>query len=690
MTRRPGMAAAFAVLAAAFATGLAPSPVMTVSAWAEEYRVVPEPSVEAGKWRNATAPYLVEIMDQLSPSNPTKRVTVIKGAQTGVSEALANAAMAYIDLDPCAIMIVHPTIDGVKDWDVEKFTPAVKATKKVADKVREPTSRGRDGSTAKRKVFPGGFMLLAGANSEAALRQHSIRVLFKDDWSGWPLDVEGKGDPDRMAEARQDTYRRRGNYKVGQVSTPGIAGHCRVTKAWLASDQRRWFVPCPHCEHVQYLHFFPDEEGRGGLRYSRELPHQAQYACEDCGALFDQSHLDRINLRGEWRVTNPAGNHPGYSVPKIVSPFEDWNELAGRWISAEGDPSAEKGFYNLDDGTAYEQKGDAPAWKTLKARAEPYPIGRIPPGAWLVTIGCDVQMTSIYYEVVAWGPGKESWSIEAGQIIGNTAEDPATGEIWQAMTTLYERRWQLATGRHIQADMMAIDSRYNTNQVCGWVGRRPFAMAIRGVAGWDRAVFAKAPLRQEKSYAGEARKHGARVWPVNVWGLKGELYANLPKVAGSQGLPPGYCHFPAAHEDRWYQQLTADYLHEEESKGRTVVEWRSRGENHWHDCRIYNMAANHRVAIHFGIAFNDPVAWGALIKARGGGRPLQGELLIDAAGTAGDVVGTPSLVGAAADDAVAPSHQVVASVPHPAPAAAPRMVRPGWITRPRASSWIRR
>jgi hypothetical protein len=45
---------------------------------------------EPGPWRNSRTPYLVEIMDCLSPASPIERVVVMKGAQLGYSEAGNN------------------------------------------------------------------------------------------------------------------------------------------------------------------------------------------------------------------------------------------------------------------------------------------------------------------------------------------------------------------------------------------------------------------------------------------------------------------------------------------------------------------------------------------------------------------------------------------------------------------------
>ena len=57
-------------VASCFLSGVMPPPDITISQWAEQSRVLPKlSSAEHGQWRNERTPYLVEIMDQLSPQS---------------------------------------------------------------------------------------------------------------------------------------------------------------------------------------------------------------------------------------------------------------------------------------------------------------------------------------------------------------------------------------------------------------------------------------------------------------------------------------------------------------------------------------------------------------------------------------------------------------------------------------------
>jgi Phage terminase large subunit (GpA) len=87
----------------AWRDGLKPDPLLTVSEWADRYRVLSQrASSEPGRWRTERTPYLREIMDCLSPASPVQRVALMKGAQIGGTECGNCADMASVaEPKPC-------------------------------------------------------------------------------------------------------------------------------------------------------------------------------------------------------------------------------------------------------------------------------------------------------------------------------------------------------------------------------------------------------------------------------------------------------------------------------------------------------------------------------------------------------------------------------------------------------------
>jgi hypothetical protein len=80
----------------AWRDGLKPDPLLTVSDWADRYRVLSQrASSEPGRWRTERTPYLRAIMDCLSPASPVQRVALMKGAQIGGTEC-GNCWIGYV------------------------------------------------------------------------------------------------------------------------------------------------------------------------------------------------------------------------------------------------------------------------------------------------------------------------------------------------------------------------------------------------------------------------------------------------------------------------------------------------------------------------------------------------------------------------------------------------------------------
>lgn len=603
-----GRRSALALVFGACAIGLAPDPVLTVTAWANEARyVAAESSPWPGKWETARVPYLAEIMDCLSPcAEEVREVTFMKSAQVAGTEAGLNLFGMVASRAPAPMLIVLPTVDEAKKYVDVKLAPAIAATPELKRVVRDQRARSERGSTTLNKKFPGGFCQITGANSSKGLQMISVKFLIKEELSEWPIDVDGRGDPDALAEKRTTAYR--SVRKVFNNSTPGIKGMCRISKKYAASDQRRYFVPCPHCGHEQVLRW---EQ----LRFSESYPYSAAYECESCGALIDHAYKESMIKAGRWIATAPGpGKHPGFHINQLYSPFVPWDDTVKEYLDAKGDPVKEKVFTQQVLGEAFEQKGEAPDAVKLLGRREEFPLGRIPVGGLFVTMGVDVQTDRIEWSAWAWGIGKTSWLVDKGIVQGDTA-DLAT---WAKMVPVVERQYEDWQGKPWPVEAVAVDSGFNTQTVYAWVRTRgDRVLAIKGMPG-HLAPALGTPSRQEVNWRGQKIKGGVMLWPVGQWTLKAEFYAQLRKtIAGpAEGVYPiGYVHLPMDLDEAYLRQLTAEYLVTHDRKGYQVQEWTKPRDarNEALDTRVYAAAA----AVHLGIDRMAPVHWQRLAAERG-------------------------------------------------------------------------
>lgn len=259
-----------------FAAGLKPDPLLSVSEWADQSRILSQTaSSEPGRWRTDRTPYLREIMDSLSPSHPTEKVVFMKGAQIGGTEAGNNWVGYMIDQAPGPMLVVQPTVEMGKRWSKGRLAPLIEDTPCLKGKIKDPRSRD-SGNTVQSKEFQGGIVVVTGANSAVGLRSMPVRYLFLDEVDAYPGDADGEGDPVSLAIQRTATFARR---KIFLVSTPTIQGLSRIEMEYAHSDQRKFYVPCPHCHEMQTLIWsqihFDDEKG-------------AYYSCISCNKRMDE------------------------------------------------------------------------------------------------------------------------------------------------------------------------------------------------------------------------------------------------------------------------------------------------------------------------------------------------------------------------------------------------------------------
>ena len=89
-------------LLARCAAVLKPPPALTLSEWADRYRVLSaESSAEPGRWHTDKAPYQREIMDAIGDPH-IRMVVIMSAAQIGKTDAfILNPLGYYMDYAPC-------------------------------------------------------------------------------------------------------------------------------------------------------------------------------------------------------------------------------------------------------------------------------------------------------------------------------------------------------------------------------------------------------------------------------------------------------------------------------------------------------------------------------------------------------------------------------------------------------------
>ena len=579
----------------AWRDGITPDPLLTVSEWSDQHRMLSsKASAEPGRWRTSRTPYLKDIMDCLSPTSPVERVVFMKAAQLGATEMGSNWIGYVIHHAPGPMMAVWPTVEMAKRNSKQRIDPLIEESAALAELIAPARSRD-SGNTILAKEFRGGVLVMTGANSAVGLRSMPVRYLFLDEVDGYPLDVEGEGDAISLAEARTRTFARR---KIFIVSTPTISGASAIEREYEASDQRRYFVPCPHCSHRQWLRFEL-------LRWDKGAPETAAYICESCDTAIAEHHKTWMLEHGEWRaMVEGMGNEiqrtAGFHLSSLYSPvgWRAWRDIAAAWEAAvskeSGSAAAIKTFKNTELGETWVEEGETPDWQRLVERREEYRIGSVPMGGLLLVGSGDVQKDRIEASVWAFGRGKESWLVEHRVLMGDTARE----QVWKRLAEMLDEHWTHATGAAMPLARFALDTGFATQEAYAFVraARDARAMAVKGAA--RGAALIGTPTAVDVSRDGKRLRRGIKVFTVAVGIAKLELYNNLRKAAnvGEDGVtttfPAGFVHLPKIDAE-FIQQLCAEQLiTRRDRNGFPVREWQKmRERNEALDCYVYARAA---------------------------------------------------------------------------------------------------
>ena len=564
---------------------LVPPADLLPSAWAEENVRIPVGNAIPGPISFDNAPYQRGMVDVIKERGVT-RVSYMTGAQLGKTTIQQVIAGYFIAHEPRSQIFVQPTQGDVQTFLETKLRPMLEANPKISSRMAK--ARGREGVNNSRIIsYIGGWLMFSWAGSPKTLRGRSAPVTQADEIDG--MDTTPEGDPVQLLAQRGATF---GDQRLlVESSTPTVKGSSRIETGYQEGDQRRYFVPCPHCDHSQYFRW-PNVRwtGRKSTDTSdtaddlgqEHQPDTAAYSCEACGALWNDGERIAAVRRGEWRATKPFKGHASFHLPELASPFRRLRDIVQSYLDklAVGDVQS---FVNVSLAETFEEQGEQADANSLMARAEEY-RAPVPAGGLVLTVGVDMQPDRLELEIVAWGHGEESWSVDYIVLWG----DVLAGDVWDELEEILSSTWLHESGAQLPIMAACVDTGGTggaTQAAYEWLrgktGRRIFG--TKGVAGWGRPIVA-APSRKQSGKT--ARKIDLFLLGADEAKLTVMRRLSVPKPG------PGFCHFPTDRGADWYNQLTAEKLITRTVKGFPVREWhQTRPRNEALDCRALATAA---------------------------------------------------------------------------------------------------
>lgn len=481
--------------------GLKPLPKTSVSNWADNHRMLSSGiSAEPGKWKTSRAPYQKDIMNAFTEPG-IHRVVVKSSSQIGKSDMMNNVIGRFAHLDPCAIMMIQPTIDMAQDYSKTRIAPMIRDTKVLNNLFYDVKSRDAN-NTILSKVFPGGRLIMCGANSPAGLASRPIRILLADEVDRFPDSAGTEGDPVDLAAKRMTTF---WNSCMGLFSTPTNEGSSRIDEEYLAGTQEEWQHKCPNCgeyhllRHIDMTVDYKEIKTPSGKK--TVIVNDVKWRCPHCGFSFSEKEMKQTPQKYISRNADALKNGiRSFFVNGFTSPWMTWSKIMREWLEAKGDPEREKVIMNTVFGESYKQKGAFEDEQIFLRRRESYGA-ELPNGVLLLTAAIDTQDNRLEYEVVGWGKEEECWGIRKGIVLGAPNQD----RTWKEIDNILDKTYHFADGKGLKVVRTFIDSGgHYTSDVYNYCQKnfhkQRFAIKGRGGPGIPliykiaKANNAKAPL----------------------------------------------------------------------------------------------------------------------------------------------------------------------------------------------------
>lgn len=281
---------------------------------------------------------------------------------------------------------------------------------------------------------------VAWSGSDTQLADLSAFYGYANEIDKWSLNEKlggdaGEGDPLAQFEER---FKEFPNAKLLFECSPSTRRHSRIEKKLLASNNCRYWVPCPKCGGRQVLRLGADDPTVGGVLFDRmadgsidpaKARASARYVCCHCQYEIHDDQRHRMMRIGEWApegcTVNKRGRVVGTSkrdarrwggqLSSLYSLQLRWGDIAEEFVNSIGNPGKLRMYIN---------GWMAETWEPHKSKNEPEDVGDrlavdTPPGVmpiwstWLFA-AVDIQGDHYVYWINAVGPGEREHEVAHG------------------------------------------------------------------------------------------------------------------------------------------------------------------------------------------------------------------------------------------------------------------------------------
>ncbi|HEX5443183.1 MAG TPA: terminase gpA endonuclease subunit, partial [Pirellulales bacterium] len=589
--------------------------------WCEKHIRLPrESSANPGPPDFTRYPYLRELLDAADDPE-VERLVLMFSPQTGKTTFLQMLLAASAVLAPAPAMLGAADKDSLLELR-DKFYALCEASETLLPLVPPPRLRNN------RWIDIGHSRChLAYSYNTQRMSGKSCRLVLCTEIDRWRK-TKTHGDPRLIIHERVKAFFR---WLIVEESTPSDANSA-IDAAYRLSNQCRYLVPCPHCNHYQELRFFPRKKGPyagcggiAGLRDERgewveadRAVAEAHYLCE-CGCRIESAEKSEMVGAGRWipkgqsldargqLVGQPLRSRriTGARLNALYADTIDFGRFGAKFLECRGKQAALQVFWNDWLCQKWTKRGKTPKWRELwrRLRGEHEP-GLAPQAALFLTAGADPGPGYVRWTIRAWGEGSTSWLVAWGTTRADRDRaNSRTAHLEALVAEVLSREFPLAAPNvlgdaSLRVALLAIDVGYKPHRVHEWRRSLPpeLQQRVRQVVGRNeiadgspwRKRLVEVNSRTGKPYAG-----GQQRWEISRAIYSSELHDRWRQPLDEPGAwfltsaSLGQC-------ELYVQELTNEApIRKADKTGRMRTFWgkikKSVG-NHYGDCEVYSMA----------------------------------------------------------------------------------------------------
>jgi phage terminase large subunit GpA-like protein len=332
--------------------------------WCENNVSVPTGAVQ-GQLSMRMAPYGREILERFG-DRKTRSLTMCFASQSSKTTLIILGMLYRLCKNPQDAMWVMPNRELANSFSKSrwmKFIQECPPTKSLLPL----TGRGeidRHLFAFMEQHFINMFLKFVGSNSPANLASFPCGTLVMDETDKYGEQTKYEAAALDLAEERTKTFP---FSLIVKASTPTMAARM-IWPAFEASDQRRYWVPCPRCgkDILLFFKFKSEVHGDCGLRWYRgsdvevktngewdlnKVKQQAYYKCQECGGEIQDYERSKILEAGKWIPGNTQTEEGVYgyhlsSLYSILSDKTSFGAIAVKWLQSKSILSGRQNFIN--------------------------------------------------------------------------------------------------------------------------------------------------------------------------------------------------------------------------------------------------------------------------------------------------------------------------------------------------------